>query len=317
MLYILLLLAGFAALIFGAGKMVEGASALAVRFSIPNMVIGLTVVAFGTSSPELVVNVMASTAGNTDIVAGNVLGSNIMNILLILGLAAIIRPLGVKTETTWYQIPLCLLSAVAIIVMAADTPISGGAVNVVDRSDGLLLLLFFAIFLVYNFNLALKGQGESDLEVKPMSLPASIGWLIAGMVLLSAGGRMIVVSAVHLATLAGLSERVIALTVISIGTSLPELATSIIAARKGNTDIAIGNVVGSNIFNVFLIFGLSAVIFPVGISQGSLIDMAFNIFVSLLLFVFIFTGKGRRIERFEGLLFVLMSIAYVVYLLVG
>lgn len=315
MLNILILLGGFAALLYGATILVDSASSLAKRLSIPNIVIGLTVVAFGTSSPELVINLLASHAKNSEIVLGNVVGSNILNILLILGIASIITPLRVKTETTWYQIPLALLSAIVVAVMGNDIFFSGNTLSFIDRADGIILLLFFAIFLVYNLQLALKGDTESDVSIKEMSLKKSILFLILGLILLSVGGRFIVVSATELALMAGLSDRVIALTIVSIGTSLPELATSVVAARKGNTDIAIGNIVGSNIFNVFLVLGLSAITNPVAITAAVNIDFMMNIAVSLLLFTFIFTGRGRRIERWEGILFLVIYLVYTVYIL--
>lgn len=315
MINILLLIGGFAALLYGATILVDSASSLAGRLSIPNIVIGLTVVAFGTSSPELVVNLLASHAKNSDIVLGNIVGSNILNILLILGIASVIIPLRVKTETTWYQVPLALLSALAVAVMGNDIFLSGDTNSFINRADGIILLLFFAIFLVYNLQLALKGNSETDVVIKEMSLKKSVFLLILGLILLSLGGRFIVQSATELAIMAGISERVIALTIVSIGTSLPELATSVVAARKGNTDIAIGNVVGSNIFNVFFILGISAIINPVAISGGANTDMILNIAVSLLLFIFIFTGKGRRIERWEGIGFLLIYSFYLIYLI--
>jgi cation:H+ antiporter len=311
----LLLLVGFVALIFGATKLVEAASSIAVKLGIPSIVIGLTIVAFGTSAPELVVNMMAAFNGSTEVVMGNVLGSNIFNILGILGISAVIYPLTVKTSTTWLEIPLSLLAAVCVLIVAADVALDGASVNLVSRSEGLILLLFFIIFLVYNLVIAKSGETTEEMATKDYATGKAVIFIILGFAGLILGGRLIVDNAVEIAELAGLSERVIGLTVISVGTSLPELATSIVAVRKKNLDIAIGNVVGSNIFNIFFILGLSTTITPVAINAGSFVDIFTNIAASLLLFLFIFTGKGRKVERWEGILFLILYIIYVTYLI--
>lgn len=315
-LNILLLLVGFVALIFGATKLVDAASSLAVKMGIPNIVIGLTIVAFGTSAPELVVNVFASVSGSTEMVLGNVLGSNIFNILAILGISALIFPLTVKTNTTWLEIPLSLLAAVAVLIISADIMLDGAPGNFITRSEGIVLLLFFAIFLVYNLSVAKGGAEEEEMETKDYTPLKAVLFMILGLAGLIVGGRLIVTSAVSIAEVIGLSERVIGLTVVSIGTSLPELATSIIAVRKKNVDIAIGNVVGSNIFNIFLILGISTTIAPLQISGSAFFDIFMNILAGLLLFIFIFTGKGRQLERWEGAIFLILYIAYITYLLI-
>lgn len=314
---ILLLLAGFAALIFGATKLVDAASSIAVKFGVPSIVIGLTIVAFGTSAPELVVNVIAAVSGSTEMVLGNVLGSNIFNILGILGISAIIYPLTVKTSTTWLEIPLSLLAAVCVLIIGADMFLDGAATNLVSRSEGIVLLLFFAIFLVYNLTVAKAGSEEEKMETKDYSTGMAILFIILGLAGLIIGGQLIVESAVAISQVIGLSERVIGLTVVSVGTSLPELATSIIAVRKKNVDIAIGNVVGSNIFNIFLILGVSTTVTPVVLNEGAFLDVFINIAASLLLFIFIFTGKGRRLERWEGILLFVSYIVYVTYLIIA
>lgn len=314
---ILLLLAGFAALIFGATKLVDAASSVAVKLGIPNIVIGLTIVAFGTSAPELVVNLFAAISGSTEMVLGNVLGSNIFNILGILGISAIIYPLTVKTSTTWLEIPLSLLAALCVMIVAADVFLDGTTTNIISRSEGIVLLLFFAIFLVYNLTVAKAGGEEEQMETKDYSTGKAILFIILGLAGLILGGRLIVDSAVGIAQVIGLSERVIGLTVVSIGTSLPELATSIIAVRKKNVDIAIGNVVGSNIFNIFLILGVSTTVAPLELSGNAFFDIFVNIAASLLLFIFVFTGKGRKLERWEGIFLLVSYIAYVTYLVVG
>lgn len=314
---ILLLLAGFVALIFGATKLVDAASSIAVKMGIPSIVIGLTIVAFGTSAPELVVNVIAAISGSTEMVLGNVLGSNIFNILGILGISAIIYPLTVKTSTTWLEIPLSLLAAICVLIIGADVFLDRAGVNLVSRSEGIILLLFFTIFLVYNLTVAKAGGEEEKMETKDYTTGKAVLFIILGLAGLIVGGRLIVDSAVGIAQVIGLSERVIGLTVVSVGTSLPELATSIIAVRKKNVDIAIGNVVGSNIFNVFLILGVSTTIAPVVLNAGSFVDIFLNIGASLVLFLFIFTGKGRRLERWEGILLLVSYIAYVTYLILA
>ena len=313
---ILLLLAGFVALIFGANALVDAASSLAARWGVPSIVIGLTIVAFGTSAPELVVNVFAATSGSTDMVLGNVLGSNIFNVLGILGISALIFPLTVKTNTTWIEIPLSLLAALCVLVIASDIFLDGSATNLISRSDGIILLLFFLVFLVYNLVVAQGGGADEEMKTKDYSTWKAVLFIVLGLAGLVIGGRLIVISAVSIAEVLGLSERVIGLTVVSIGTSLPELATSIIAVRKKNVDIAIGNVVGSNIFNIFLILGVSGTITPLAINPSSFFDIVVNIAIGLLLFIFVFTGRGRSVERWEGAIFVIGYIAYVTYLIV-
>jgi cation:H+ antiporter len=315
MWYLLLLIAGFVPLIIGANLLVDNASSLAKRLNIPAMVIGLTIVGFGTSAPELVVNLFASFEKNSDIALGNIVGSNIFNILGILGISAIFYPLAIKKNTTWIEIPLCLLSAVIIILLANDKLIDKMSYSFISRIDGYILLLFFIVFLSYNITLLKSEQYNDEILVKDKSVFKSVFLILLGLILLIAGGRIIVVSAVEVASAIGLSQRVIALTIVSIGTSLPEWATSFIAARKKNIDLAVGNIVGSNIFNVFFILGISAVVHPVSLQPFSNIDMILNIVASLLLFIFIFTGKGRRIGRREGALFLLIYITYICFLI--
>ena len=303
------------ALIFGATKLVDAASSLAARLGVPNIVIGLTIVAFGTSAPELVVNLFASLNNSTEMVLGNVLGSNIFNVLGILGVSALIYPLTVKTNTTWLEIPLSLLAAVAVLVISSDAFLDGTALNAISRTDALILLLFFAIFLVYNITLAVGSKEEEETPTLNYTYLQAGLYLILGLAGLVIGGRLIVTSAVSIAQLFGLSERVIGLTIVSIGTSLPELATSIVAVRKRNVDIAIGNVVGSNIFNVFFILGISTLVTPLQVGQGSLTDILVNIASSLLLFVFIFTGRGRQLARWEGGVLLTLYIGYLFMLI--
>lgn len=317
MLYFLLLLLGFLPLIYGANLLVDSASSLAKRYNIPNIVIGLTIVAFGTSAPELVVNVFSAVQKNADLALSNVIGSNIFNVAAILGISAIIFPLTVKTATTWIEVPLALLAGVMVLVMGNDILIDKAGSSMISRIDGIVLLVFFLIFLVYNYQMIRKGDYSEDIPIKDIAPRKATLLIFAGLALLVVGGRLIVYSAVELATAWGMPERLIGLTIVSIGTSLPELATSVVAATKRNTDIAVGNIVGSNIFNVFFILGTSAVIYPVPMPAGAMVDVLFNILLGLLLFAFIFTGKGRRIERWEGILFILLYVGYIIYLVAG
>ncbi|MDX9802080.1 MAG: sodium:calcium antiporter, partial [Spirochaetia bacterium] len=256
-------------------------------------------------------NTFASAAGNSEIVLGNIIGSNIFNILGILGISAIIYPLTVKTNTTWIEIPLCLLSAVIVLTVANDRIIDKTSFSMITRIDGILLLSFFLIFLSYNFQLMKSGSLNEEIATKEYSILKSLLLIITGIILLAAGGKIIVEFAVKFARLIEIPERIIALTIVSIGTSLPELATSAVAAKKRNVDIAIGNIVGSNIFNAFFILGISAVINPVRLLKMSNMDLSVNILASTLLFIFIFTGRGRRIERLEGIIF---TVLYMIYL---
>ncbi len=315
MVYFLLLAAGFFPLIYGANLLVDNASSIAKRYNIPNIVIGLTIVAFGTSAPELVVNVFSAVSGNTGLALGNVIGSNIFNVAAILGIAAVIYPLTVKSGTTWIEVPLALLAGLLVFIMANDRLIDQSDNSVITRIDGIILLVFFIIFLVYNFQMIRKGDYSEELEVKDRRPLIAALLIIAGLLLLVVGGRMIVYSAVKLATLWGMPERLIGLTIVSIGTSLPELATSVVAARKKNTDIAVGNIVGSNIFNIFFILGTTAVLAPVPFQPAAQVDILVNILVSLLLFAFIFTGKGRRVERWEGVIFLVVYLIYAGFLI--
>lgn len=312
---VLLLIVGFVALIFGATSLVDAASSLAAKMGIPNIVIGLTIVAFGTSAPELVVNIFAAVSGNSEMVLGNVLGSNIFNVLVILGISALIFPLTLKTNTTWIEIPLSLMAAVCVLIVGADIFLDGSGINIISRSDGITLLLFFIIFLAYNLSVSKSGAQEENFETKDYSILKSVLFIILGFAGLIIGGKLIVDSAVTIAEVIGMSERVIGLTVVSVGTSLPELATCVIAVRKKNVDIAIGNVVGSNIFNIFLVLGVSTTVTPIPLSDNAFFDIFVNIGAGLLLFIFIFTGKGRKIDRWEGFILLGLYIAYLMYLL--
>lgn len=312
---LLFLLLGFIPLIYGANLLVDSSVSLAKRLNVPSIVIGLTIVAFGTSSPELAVNLFSSFAGNTDLALGNVVGSNLFNILVILGISAVIVPQAVKSNTVWVEIPLCLLSAAVILIMANDIFIDRATFSALTRIDGLILLLFFAIFMGYSIKLMLKGNFDEEIVAKNYSPAKAVFLIISGLLLLIIGGRVIVINAVNLAQVIGITERVIALTIVAAGTSLPELATSVVAARKKNFDIAMGNIVGSNIFNAFFVLGSSALVTPIPLSGQANFDLLFNLLASLLLFAFLFVGKRHRLERWEGILFLLLYFGYLIAIL--
>lgn len=314
---ILLITVGMALLIFSANWLVEGASSIAARLGIAPLTIGLTVVAFGTSMPELVVNIMASYSGNSGLAIGNVVGSNTVNVFFILGIAALVRPINVQSKTVRIEIPLSLLAAVILFIMANDSLLDGMAESVLTRTEGLTLIGFFIIFLFYTFNSAKSDPLAPASEVKQRKLWLSIIMIAGGIGGLIIGGKVIVDSAVSMAHMLGVSDTIIGLTVVAVGTSLPELATSVVAAYKGNSDIAVGNVVGSNIFNVFFILGISGTLSPLPFHPAANIDLLVTCLASVLLFVFAVVGPGRRIDRKEGAAFVLIYLGYLAYLING
>ena len=312
MLSLVLFVLGFVALIKGADLLVVGASALASRFHISGLVIGLTVVAFGTSTPELFVNILASARGNTDIAIGNVLGSNIANILLILGISAIIYPLSISHGTVRKEIPFTLLAAIVLGFTANDQLIDGSGTSQLTRIDGLVFLAFFSIFLYYSFNFPRDVEGlDEQVPIQPRGLADSISRMVVGLFGLTLGAKWIIDGAVELARSFGMSESLVGLTIVAVGTSLPELATSAVAAYKKNVDLAVGNVVGSNIFNIFFVLGISSIIRPLPFQSRSNVDIAVVALSSLLLLLAMLTGKRHSLDRWEGA--VLLG-AYVVYI---
>ncbi len=313
-----LLVLGFILLIKGADLLVDGSSSVAKKFGVSDLIIGLTVVAFGTSAPELIVNIVSAVQGNSEIAIGNILGSNIANILLILGLTAIIVPLKVQRSTTWREIPFALLAVLMLGAMANDSLIDGAQSSFISVGDGIVLLGFFAVFMYYIFGSTKKNvqeHGDEDINTKKHSVIKSIVLIISGLAGLVVGGKWVVDSAIVLATSWGMSESVIGLTVVAVGTSLPELATSIAAALKGKADIAIGNVVGSNIFNIFWILGVTSLISPLPFLATSNIDILATILATILLFVWMFIGKKHHLKRWQGVVFVLLYVVYVTLLL--
>lgn len=308
---IFLLLVGIAILIGGAEMLVRGSASMAKKLGITTIVIGLTVVAFGTSAPELVVNLLSAWKGTTDLAIGNIIGSNMANILLILGVGAVMTTLKVKEGTTFKEIPLALLAIVLVGIMANDSFLNGQTQNILSRTDGLVFLAFFIIFIYYTYGMS-KAKGERE-DIETYKWSTSLIMFLVGLVGLVLGGKFIVDNAIILAKLAGMSEALIGLTIVAIGTSLPELATTIVAVRKGHTDLAIGNAVGSNIFNVFWILGVTAIIRPLPFDVHANIDVIFTTFASLLLFVFIYVGKKHTLNRSHGIAFLLLYFSYIAY----
>lgn len=315
MITTLLFFVGFLLLIKGADLLVDGASSLAQRLGISALVIGLTIVSFGTSAPELVVNILASLHGNTDIAIGNIYGSNIVNIFLILGISAMIYPLRVGRGTVWKEIPFALLAVIVVGLLSHDALIDALPTSTLSRVDGFVLMSFFVIFLYYIYGISKHASKTDDDAVPSFSVIRSISMVIIGIVGLVIGGKWIVDGAVAFATNLGVSEALIGLTVVAIGTSLPELATSAVAAYKKNVDIAVGNIVGSNIFNIFWILGVSAVISPLPFNTLLDVDFVVMLVATVLLLVALFVGKRHIIERWQGALFILIYIAYVLYLI--
>ena len=312
-LSIFLLIAGFAILIIGANLLVDGSSSLAKRMSVSEIVIGLTVVAFGTSSPELAASILASAGGQTDIALGNVIGSNIMNIFLILGIAGLVLPLSTHKNTIWKEIPFSLLAVIALAVICNDL-ILDGTPNILSKSDALILLLFFVIFLVYVFGIS-KIDAAHKPGIKEFSLFKSSVYLAAGLLGLFFGGKLVIDNSVDIAQKMEISSRIIGLTIIAGGTSLPELFTSVVAAYKKKSDIALGNIVGSNIFNIFFILGVSGVIKPIPFNSNMNMDILVLFIASVFLFVIMFTGKKRSIDRWEAVILVITYIIYTIFIL--
>ena len=308
----IILIIGFVVLVKGADLFVDAASSLAENFHVSKMLIALTIVAFGTSAPEFAVSVKSMISGSGDIVLGNVIGSNILNILLILGIASTIHSLIVKSTTVKKELPITLLITTLFAVLLSDKLISGRE-NMLTRSDGVIIILFFFVFIYYLFTV-MRNKEKND-ETKPQfSIVLSIVFTIMGIICLVLGSTAVVDSASNIAKILGVSERMISLTVIALGTSLPELVTSVVATRKKEYDIAIGNVVGSNIFNIGIVIG-----FPIAIFGGinhisfSYIDLGVMLLSTLLLFIFSY--KNYKITRKVGVLFLLIFVVYYSYVL--
>ena len=305
---IVLLVIGFAILIKGADIFVDGASSVAGNFKVSKMLIGLTIVAFGTSAPEFAVSVKAIISNNHDIVLGNVIGSNILNILLILGVSALVHPLSVKDNTVRKEIPILLLITTLFGVLLSDSLYDHGLTDALTRSDGVVITLFFLVFIYYLISV-MHNKIDEEQNEKYMPMLKSIIFTIGGIILIVLGSNYVVDSASKIATFLGISEKLISLTIIALGTSLPELVTSVTATKKGEYDIAIGNVIGSNIFNIGIVIGLPITIFG-GINQinFNLIDVVVMIVSSVLLFILALNDK--KITKNEGLIFLFLFVVY-------
>ena len=322
MIDILILIAGLILILLGANYLVDGASAIAKRFGISDFIIGMTIVGIGTSTPEMVVSFLSAAQGNADIAVGNVVGSNLFNTLMILGVTALILPLPLTSNNIKKDIPFALLAALTLAFAGSDILFDGAASNIVSRTDGLMLLSLFAVFMAYTIYSSQSAgaelpqaettsqNGAAETQAKPIWL--SLIMVVGGLAGLVYGGDLFVASASSLAKMLGVSDAVIAVTIMAGGTSLPELASCVVAALKKNTDLALGNVIGSNVSNIFLILGGSAIIHPLGMNNIGQMDLGFLILSSILLFITAFTFKKRSLDRVEGLLFILIYIGYVI-----
>ena len=310
---IVLLIVGFVILIKGADIFVDGASGIATNFKVPKMLIGLTIVAFGTSAPEFAVSIKSLLSGSGDIVLGNVVGSNIFNILLILGVSAIIHTLTVKNNTVKKELPITLLISSLLVVLLSDNMFDKSLTNMFSRGDGIVLLLFFLVFIYYLISMA-RNKTEDEIDENLMKLPKALGLTLAGIVCIVLGSNFVVDSASYIASSLGVSERMIGLTIIAMGTSLPELVTSVVATKKGEHDIAIGNVVGSNIFNMGVVIGLPVALF------GTIPNVTYNI-VDLVMMLasaallFIFSYNDYKIKKNEGIIFIVLFVLYYSYVI--
>jgi cation:H+ antiporter len=306
-----LLLLGFFLLIKGANWLVDGASALAKKHNISDLAIGLTIVAFGTSAPELVVNAIASFQGHQDIVLGNVIGSNNFNLFIILGIAGLIYPMTVQSSTVWKEIPISFFAAVLLLFLANDFFSDDTAV--ISRLDGGLLLLLFLGFLTYVFVQLKSDSRNLEVTTNQFSNLKITTYIILGLTGLVFGGKFVVSSATDIAMSLGLSEKLIGLTIVAAGTSLPELATSVVAALKKNNDIAIGNIIGSNIFNIFFILSISSLINPIEFNAIFNTDVFILLGGTLFLFAAMFTGRKRQLDRWESALLLIVYVGYIAY----
>ncbi|MGL5693197.1 MAG: calcium/sodium antiporter, partial [Peptostreptococcaceae bacterium] len=297
MVYILLII-GFIFLIKGADGFVSGASSIAKRFNIPSLIIGLTIVAFGTSAPEAAVSITAALSGQNDMAIANVVGSNIFNLTFVVGATAFINPVKVQRSTIIKEFPFVLLASVVLAILAHDTRFQGYNENLLTRADGLILLALFAIFMYYLIEMAFTSKDKSEDNVEVMNLGKSILYSILGVLGIIIGGDMVVDSASKIAITFGMSENLVGLTIVSIGTSLPELVTSIVAAKKGESDIAIGNAVGSNLFNILFVLGISSFISNIRVHSVVFTDMLVMLLVSMITYTFAISKKS--IKKGEG-----------------
>ena len=316
-LNIIFLIVGFIILIKGADLFVDGASAVAGNFKVPKMLIGLTIVAFGTSAPELAVSIKSLLSGSGDMVLGNVIGSNILNILLILGLSAMFHSLAVKNNTVKKELPITLMITTAFAVLLSDSIFTKNLTNSFTRGDGIVLLLFFGVFMYYLISMSKNKTNIEEIDdTNYPSMKKAIFLTLLGLIGIVFGSNFVVESASFIAKTIGISERMISLTIVAIGTSLPELVTSVTATRKGEYDIAIGNVVGSNIFNIGIVIGIPVAILG-GISKINFSYIDIVVMILSALFLFFFAHNDHKISKKEGIFFLLAFIAYYSYVIFG
>jgi cation:H+ antiporter len=315
MIPVLIVILGFVLLIMGADFLVNGASSLAKKFNVPELVIGLTIVAFGTSTPELVVNIIASAKKYDEVVFGNVIGSNNFNLLMILGISGIIYPITVQTKTVWKEIPYAGIAGIILLIMVNSFFIWVNKPLMFRQYHAIILILFFILYLVYiSFNL--KSDNKYEISgTKIYNTFWTIALIIIGFASIIIGGRLVVSNAIIIARKLMVSDKLISLTIVSIGTSLPELAASAVAAYRKKSDLAIGNIIGSNIFNIFLILGISGIINPLYYNSSFNVDILIYIFSSAFLFIAMFTGERKKLDRWEAGVLVVFFVIYIVFLI--
>lgn len=313
-----MILAGLFMMVFGGNSLVDGAVSIAKKIKISEAIIGLTIVAIGTSVPELVVSVLAALQGSADIAIGNVIGSNIANIYLVLGITAIITPVLLKKSTRYFDLPVVIFTMMLLLVMVSDVFLDGHSANMISRVDGIIFLVLAVLYIIYSVIHQNFVPDESEKVDKIVSPTRAIIGIIGGIAVLFIGGQMLVNGSVTLAKMIGISEAVIGLTIVAVGTSAPELVTSIVAARRGNPDIAVGNIVGSCIMNVFVILGISALIVPMKFQDASFIDLLVSISAPIMMLLLVFSfdrKKPKELTRNDGWLLVVIYVIYVGYLL--
>lgn len=315
---LILLIVGIVLILFGADKLTDGATGLARRFNVTELVIGLTVVAFGTSLPEFVTSFMSTLKGSSDISIGNIVGSNIFNVLMIVGCAAWLSPITISKSTIAKDIPFAILASLVLVIVSTDSLLDGGAPDMLSRTDGLVLLGYFAVFMFYTYFISRNKESGEGMQEPAKPQNAMPYWkiflyIVIGLAGLVLGGNLFVDGASEIALAMGVSETIVGLTLVAAGTSLPELATSMVAAKKGSSAIAIGNVIGSNIFNIFFVMGICAAVQPMAVGNISYLDLGLMLASMLLLWGFSYTK--RTVERWEGILLVLIYVGYVGYLI--
>jgi len=313
MVYILLII-GFILLIKGADGFVSGASSIAKRFNIPSLIIGLTIVAFGTSAPEAAVSINAALSGQNDMAVANVVGSNIFNLSFVIGATALVHPIKVQKSTIIKEFPFVILASIVLAILSHDTRFQGYSENALTKADGLMLLSLFIIFMYYLIEMAFSGKDSAEEEIEVMSLGKSILYSVLGVLGIIIGGDLVVDSASNIAISWGMSQNLVGLTIVSVGTSLPELVTSITAARKGESDIAIGNAVGSNIFNILFVLGISSFIHSISVHPIVFADMLVMLLISLISFIFASTKK--TINKAEGGVLIALYVLYMIFVII-